>query len=66
MPSESNDSPPNYSRRPLVFVAVDSTVMKGSEQICVARSPNMAQRIAHALNHYFNPRYNTAAKKGTP
>lgn len=58
MPSESSA---NHPPKP-EFVAVKTAVMKGAEHICTARSTSMAQRIAHALNRYFNPRFRTASK----
>jgi hypothetical protein len=34
------------------FVAVGSDVLRGAASVCVARSSNMARRIANALNSY--------------
>lgn len=43
--------PPSAAR----FVYVDSSVMRGSENVAVARSPSWAHRIADALNHHHRP-----------
>jgi len=51
--STSRNDPPNDSpKRPEPFVAVGHRVMRGSEDICRAKSPNFARRIAAALNRY--------------
>jgi hypothetical protein len=45
---------PHEQMKPVVipFVAVGSDVLRGTAPVCVARSSNMARRIANALNHY--------------
>ena len=41
----------NKDNAPL-FVNIDTTVLRGGENVCVARSINMAVRIVRALNAY--------------
>jgi len=49
MTSESLTEQP---RKPLLFVAIGQTIMRGAEHIATAKSGTMAQRIARALNNH--------------
>jgi hypothetical protein len=39
-------------REAVLYVNIDCTVLRGTENICVARTRNTAHRIANALNAY--------------